>query len=158
MLASDYQRPAQLYFHGERGNLQRALQHGEFVLQVLGSGASACLSLSFHQTLQASLLQSDANADCCLVIVQSEKFGERLHAAVQKMLPNWVGIDGAVQYGGRSPLGNLFTKPLALAHEQEWLFAWRSSQKNASQLHPIIVNMGSIEKLAELREQASGSC
>lgn len=158
MFAKDYQRPAQLYLYADRANLQKALLEGYFVLQPLGIGAGTCLSLSFSQAFQPSQLQKLDASSACLVIHQSEKFGERLHAAVQKILPAWVGIDGAVEYGSRSPLGQLFSKPASDAAQQEWLFAWRSTQASNAKVHPLVVKMGSIEKLAELREGDIGTC
>jgi hypothetical protein len=93
-------------------------------------------------------------ADSCLVIHNSEEFGERLHRAVQRALPNWAGIDGAIEYGARSPLGSAFTKSGAEAHEQEWQFAWRPLSHQAS-MNPVTVRIGSIEQFAELRDRES---
>jgi hypothetical protein len=93
-------------------------------------------------------------ADCCLVIHNTEEFGERLHRAVQRALPNWAGIDGPVEYGVRSRLGAAFTKSLAESQEQEWQFAWRSLSPGAS-LNPVTVRIGSLEQFAELRDRES---
>jgi hypothetical protein len=93
-------------------------------------------------------------ADCCLVIHNTEEFGERLHRAVQRTLPNWAGIDGPVEYGVRSRLGAAFTKSLAESQEQEWQFAWRSLSPGAS-LNPVTVRIGSLEQFAELRDRES---
>ncbi len=153
-----YQRPSHLYRYAERANLILALEQGKFFLLPQGSGSSACLSLSFSSSFKPELFQEFDAADSCLVIHQCEQFGERLHAAVQRILPNWVGIDGAVQYGGRSPLGALFSKPANLAHQAEWLFAWRPMQASNQPLHPVQVTMGSIEKLAQLRDKDTGTC
>jgi hypothetical protein len=73
---------------------------------------------------------------------------------VQRALPNWAGIDGAVEYGRRSPLGAAFSKSGAEAQEQEWKFAWRSMSPHAS-LNPVTVRIGSIEQFAELRAPES---
>lgn len=161
MLATDYQRPAHLYLYAERASLQRALENGQFCLQPQGSGASACLTLSFCKVFKPELFQVFDAADSCLVIHECERFGERLHAAVQRVLPDWAGIDGAVFYGSRSPLGKLFSKTREHAHEKEWLFAWRPTRmpaQNAAPLHPVMVEMGSIAQWAELREKDTGSC
>jgi hypothetical protein len=91
------------------------------------------------------------SADSCLVIHNTEEFGERLHRAVQRTLPNWAGIDGVVEYGVRAALGLAFTKTAAEAQEQEWLFAWRAMQSNAS-LNPVLIKIGSLENYAELRD------
>ncbi|MBI3231113.1 MAG: hypothetical protein HYZ45_13360 [Burkholderiales bacterium] len=154
----NYQRPSHLYRYAERSNLLHALQQGKFFLLPAGTGANACLTLSFSQSFKPELYQEFDAADSCLVIHQCEQFGERLHAAVQRLLPNWAGIDGAVQYGSRSPLGALFSKPAELAHQAEWLFAWRPMQASKQALHPVQVSMGSLEKLAELRDKDTGNC
>jgi hypothetical protein len=73
---------------------------------------------------------------------------------VQRMLPNWAGIDGAIEYGSRSPLGAAFTRSAGQAREKEWQFAWRSMSPGAS-LNPIVVKIGSIESFAELRDRDS---
>ena len=78
----------------------------------------------------------------------------RVTRAVQRALPNWAGIDGAVEYGTRSPLGAAFTKSGAEAQEKEWKFAWRSLSPNSS-LNPVTVKIGSIEQFAELRAPES---
>jgi hypothetical protein len=93
-----------------------------------------------------------APADCCLVIHNTEEFGERLHRAVQRTLPSWAGIDGAVEYGVRAALGAAFTKTLAEAHEHEWQFAWRAMAPQMS-LNPVTIKIGSIESFAELRDR-----
>ncbi len=98
-----------------------------------------------------------SGAESCLIIHNTEEFGERLHRAVQRALPNWTGIDGAVEYGARSPLGAAFSKTQPDATEQEWLFAWRSMQSRAS-LNPILIKIGSIASFAELREKDAYPC
>ena len=72
--------------------------------------------------------------------------------AVQRALPNWAGIDGAVEYGVRAALGAAFSKTALDAAEQEWLFAWRSMQTQMS-LNPVTVKLGSLEAFAELRDR-----
>jgi hypothetical protein len=146
----DYQRPPTLYRYGPRADLEQALKAGQFQLLPAGS----FLTLSFSQVWDKTLFDAFALADACLVIHNSEEFGERLHRAVQRTLPNWVGIDGPVEYGARSRLGAAFTKTAADAHEQEWQFAWRSLSPNAS-MNPVTVRIGSIEQFAELRDRES---
>ncbi|MGJ9418489.1 hypothetical protein ACHAC9_12090 [Massilia sp. CMS3.1] len=146
----DYQRPPTLHRYGMRDELEQALKAGQFRLLPAGG----FLTLSFSQAWNKALFGVLGPADCCLVIHNSEEFGERLHRAVQRALPNWAGIDGAVEYGSRSPLGAAFTKSGAQAQEQEWKFAWRSLSSNAS-LNPVTVNIGSIEQFAELRAPES---
>jgi hypothetical protein len=146
----DYQRPPTLHRYGMRDELELALKTGQFRLLP----ANGFLTLSFSQTWSKSLFEVLGPADCCLVIHNSEEFGERLHRAVQRALPNWAGIDGAVEYGTRSPLGAAFTKSGAEAQEKEWKFAWRSLSPNSS-LNPVTVKIGSIEQFAELRAPES---
>jgi hypothetical protein len=146
----DYQRPPTLYRYGPRADLEEALKAGQFRLVPAGS----FLTLSFSQVWDKTLFDAFAPADGCLVIHNSEEFGERLHRAVQRTLPNWAGIDGPVEYGARSRLGAAFTKTAADAHEQEWQFAWRSLSPHAS-MNPVTVRIGSIEQFAELRDRES---
>jgi hypothetical protein len=137
----DYQRPPTLYLYGRRDELELALREGQFRLEP----HAGCLCVGFSQAADPL-----AGADSCLVIHHTEQFGERLHRAVQRVLPSWAGIDGAVEYGSRSPLGAAFTKSAAEADEREWLFAWRPMQSGLS-LNPVTVRLGSLEQYAELR-------
>lgn len=148
MLATDYKRPPTLYRYAERQALERALTLGEFRLRP----ESNCLTLSFSKAWDPVLFDTFSDAESCLIIHNTELFGERLHLAVQRALPSWMGIDGAVEYGARSPLGAAFSKTALDAFEQEWLFAWRSTQP-AMTLNPIVIKMGSIANFAELREK-----
>jgi hypothetical protein len=144
----DYQRPPTLHRYGEHRELELALTLGQFRL----IPAANCLTLSFSQAWDKRLFDLLAPADSCLIIHNSEEFGERLHRAVQRTLPSWVGIDGAVEYGVRAALGAAFTKTASEAPEKEWLFAWRAMQTRAS-LNPVQVSIGSIESFAELRKR-----
>lgn len=146
----DYQRPPTLHRYAMRDELEQALRDGQFRL----TPANGFLTVSFSRAWSKNLFEVLGPADCCLVIHNTEEFGERLHRAVQRALPNWAGIDGAVEYGKRSPLGAAFTQSGAHAQEQEWKFAWRSLSPNAS-LHPVTVRIGSIEQFAELRAPES---
>lgn len=146
----DYQRPPTLHSYGMRSDLEQALTAGKFTLVPSGG----FLSLSFSREWNKNLFEILSPADCCLVIHNTEEFGERLHRAVQRALPNWAGIDGAVEYGARSPLGAAFTKSAGQAREKEWQFAWRSMSPGAS-LNPVVVRIGSIEQFAELRAPES---
>jgi hypothetical protein len=133
-----------------RSDLEQALSAGQFRLLP----ANGFLSLSFSQVWDKQLFNVLGPADACLVIHNSEEFGERLHRAVQRTLPNWAGIDGPVEYGARSRLGVAFSKLPAQAQEKEWKFAWRSMSPLAS-LNPVTVKIGSIEQFAELRSPES---
>lgn len=145
-----YQRPPTLYRYAEKQWLERALLLGEFRLRPVAS--TGCLAISFSKNWNPQLFTVFSGADSCLVIHDTEAFGERLHHAVQKVLPSWMGIDGAVEYGTRSPLGAAFSKSEGDAIEQEWQFAWRSTQA-VTRLHPITVQLGNIENYAQLRDR-----
>jgi hypothetical protein len=147
---NDYQRPPTLHRYGPRAELEAALKTGAF--RLIPSGQF--LTVAFSTVWDKALFDLLAPADCCLVIHHTEEFGERLHRAVQRLLPNWAGIDGAIEYGTRSPLGSAFSKPAAQAAEQEWQFAWRSLSPGAS-VNPVTVKIGSIEQFAELRDRES---
>ncbi|WP_025915662.1 hypothetical protein [Herminiimonas sp. CN] len=169
MPSKDYQRPATLYLYGPKAVLQNCLTLGEFRLQPAtdqNPGALAhapgirlnsamapnFLTLGFAPVWDESLF--NAGSDACLVIHNTEAFGERLHRAVGRALPNWAGIDGAVSYGKRSPLGAIFTRPAAQAAQQSWQFAWRPMQPTIT-LNPITVKLGSIEEFAEIRTRGA---
>jgi len=143
----DYQRPPTLYLYGPQDELEAALR-GQF--RLLPDGGF--LALSFSTAWDKALFDVFSPADRCLVIHNTELFGERIHRAVQRALPNWAGIDGKVEYGVRSPLGAAFSKSLGMSREKEWQFAWRSMSPGAS-LNPVVINIGNIEAFAELRER-----
>ncbi|UUZ51424.1 hypothetical protein LP420_19470 [Massilia sp. B-10] len=145
----DYKRPPTLHRHAPRAELELALSLDQFRLVP----ANNCLTLSFSQVWDKALFEVHS-ADSCLVIHNTEEFGERLHRAVQRTLPSWAGIDGAVEYGVRAALGAAFTKSSAEANEHEWQFAWRAMAPQLS-LNPVTIKIGSIENFAELRDSAS---
>jgi hypothetical protein len=144
----DYKRPPTLHRYAPRAELELALTTGQFRL----IPSNNCLTLSFSKVWDKALFDLLAPADCCLVIHNTEEFGERLHRAVQRTLPSWAGIDGAVEYGARAALGAAFTKTAAESHEQEWQFAWRAMAPQMS-LNPVTIKIGSIESFAELRDR-----
>lgn len=167
MPSKDYQRPATLYLYAPQAVLERCLTLGEFRLQpatdqnpgaptqspairLNSTMAPNFLTLAFSQAWDENLFKTFADSDACLVIHHTEAFGERLHRAVQRALPNWAGIDGAVSYGKRSALGTIFTRPATQATQQAWQFAWRPMQPTIT-LNPITVKLGSIEEFAEIR-------
>lgn len=170
MSSKDYQRPATLYLYASKAVLQNCLSLGEFRLQpatdqnpgaplpssairLNSAMAPNFLTLGFAQAWDDNLFQSFPGSDACLVIHNTEEFGERLHRAVQRALPNWAGIDGAISYGKRSALGAIFTRPAAQAAQQSWQFAWRPMQPTIT-LNPITVKCGSIEDFAEIRSRS----
>ena len=145
----DYERPPTLHRYALRTELEAALR-GQFRLVPSGF----FLTVSFSTAWDKRLFDVLGPADSCLVIHNTEIFGERLHRAVQRTLPSWAGIDGAVEYGVRAALGAAFTKSSAEADEQEWQFAWRAMAPQLS-LNPVTVKIGSLESFAELRERES---
>lgn len=170
LAAAAYSRPPKLYRYSQRQWLERSLQLGEFRLLPTGEaqGDTALreqirpfaagrttqpgnyLTLSLANTWDENLFDTFAGADCCLVVHHAEEFGERIHRAVQRVLPSWAGIDAAVSYGLPSPLGAVFSKSKQQAAEKEWLFAWRPVQPELL-AHPLVIKIGSIEGIAELR-------
>ncbi|MGO4381077.1 hypothetical protein [Pseudoduganella sp. RAF53_2] len=143
----DYQRPPTLHRYGPRAELEQALKEGQFVLRPVGS----FLTLSFSKVWKSDLFDL-FGADSCLVIHNTEEFGERVHRAVQRTLPNWAGIDGAIEYGTRAALGSAFTKSRDEAMEKEWQFAWRAMQHQSS-MNPVMIRIGSLEAFAEVRDR-----
>lgn len=168
-------RPASLYLYGERDSIDRAHKLGELRLrpngiddaiarqsqasQILPFGprktaaSNGFLVLSLSTVWSETFFQKNATTMRCLVIRNTEEFGERLHRAVAKALPQWAGIDAAVSYGAPSPLGAAFTKERHLSSQKEWLFAWRPVQPSST-LQPIVIQIGSLESLTEVRKSA----
>jgi hypothetical protein len=146
----DYKRPPTLHRYAPRAELELALHEGQFRLVP----ANQCLTLSFSTVWDKALFDLLAPADSCLIIHNTEEFGERLHRAVQRTLPSWAGIDGEVEYGVRAALGAAFTKTGAEAHEHEWQFAWRPMSPQ-TRMNPLTIKIGSIESFAELRDRES---
>lgn len=143
----DYQRPPTLHRYGPRAELETALKEGQFVLRPV----DAFLTLSFSQDWSKELFEH-FGAGSCLVIHNTEEFGERIHRAVARTLPNWAGIDGAIEYGTRAALGLAFTKAREDAIEKEWQFAWRSMQAKAT-MNPVVIRVGNLESFAEVRDR-----
>ncbi|MES2026497.1 MAG: hypothetical protein V4448_13160 [Pseudomonadota bacterium] len=157
MTLIDSKRPSKLYYFSERNGLERSLSLGEFrlsppapdqALQAVGS----YLVLSLTQTWDGTLFDDLPHVDSYLVVHNAEEFGERVHRAVQKALPNWAGIDAAISYGAPSPLGKIFSKAKNQAAENEWRFAWRPMQARAS-ANPVVIQIGNIEDIAELHSR-----
>lgn len=176
MPIKECQRPPKLYLYSERPGLEHSLSLGEFRLrpaaeevysgvrkggavQPFASVAAAVaspanyLTLSLTQAWDEALFDEFSGSDCCLIIRDVEQFGERIHRAAAKLLPSWAGIDAAISYGMPSPLGAAFSKSRRAAARREWLFAWRPTQA-AMPVHPVVIRIGSIEDIAELRARS----
>lgn len=176
MSSIDCQRPPALYRYSQQAQLERALTLGEFCLRpaadhMQSAPASAgepilpfrsrtgtiashatFLTLSMAKAWDEALFDEFDGAECCLVIHRAEEFGERIHRAAARMLPNWAGIDAAVSYGVPSPLGAAFSKPQHYARQREWLFAWRPINPTMA-LSPVTIRIGAIDDIAELRRK-----
>ena len=107
------------------------------------------LTLCFSDRCDNLLFDEFPNTNSCLIVHNVDEFCERMHNAVESALPKWAGVDGAVLYGGSSPLGAVFSKPLRFIVQHEWRFAWYPPAVQ-NQLMPILVSIGNIEKIAEL--------
>jgi hypothetical protein len=159
MTMIDNKRPPKLYYFSAREGLERSLSLGEFRLapptpqlpsQVSSANDANYLILSLTQAWDGTLFDAVPDIDACLVVHNAEEFGERLHRAAQRILPDWAGIDAAVSYGAPSPLGRIFSKSKNHANENEWRFAWRPMQTRTS-ANPVVIRIGSIADIAELQ-------
>lgn len=173
----DYQRPQKLYRYSKYESLERSLALGEFRLlpampdetmrlqqggeQILPFKSSKSqpaaalnyLTLSLTNAWDENLFDKATGTDSCLIIHNPEEFGERMHRAVRRLLPNWAGIDAAISYGAPSPLGAAFSKSKHNANQKEWLFAWRPIRPTSS-MRPMVIQIGSIESMAELHRES----
>ena len=110
------------------------------------------LTVCFSKVWDERLFSDFPNTDSCLVVHRVEEFSERLHLAVEAILPEWAGIDASVVYGGSSPFGAVFSKPLQFILQHEWRFAWRPAS-TLEHIEPLTVSIGSIEQIAEVVEK-----
>lgn len=107
-----------------------------------------CFSKKWDRKLFAEFKGSDA----CLVIHEVEEFQDRIHSAVEKVPPGWIGFDIAVDYEKPHPLGMWFSKPSAYSYQEEWRFAWLP-KASFPKLSPTLVTIGSISDIAEIRRK-----
>ena len=171
---SEGPRPPKLYRYAAPESLARSLTLGEFRLRASGDsvtnnsvqiypfgdgseqrGAARYLILSLFSVADARHFKENPDAESCLIIHDTENFGERLHRAVQRALPQWTGIDAPVAYGVPSPLGAAFSMDKQWMHQQEWRFAWRPTAARLA-VNPLVVQIGSIESIAEIRAKPQG--
>lgn len=106
-------------------------------------------AICFSKRWDERLFDEFSKADSCLVIHDVEEFCNRLHSAVEVLLPDWAGFDAAVEYGKQSKHGAVFSKPAQFTLQHEWRFAWRPSVR-IEHLDPIIFKIGSIRDIAEI--------
>jgi hypothetical protein len=155
MTQIDSKRPSKLYYFAARSALERSISVGEFRLappvpdHAPDAGQHAFLTLSLTTDWNGTLFDHVPDADSCLVIHDAEEFGERVHRAAQRVLPDWAGIDAAMSYGVPSPLGKVFSNAKQRAAENEWRFAWRPMRTTGSS-HPVVIRVGSLQDIAEL--------
>ncbi len=110
------------------------------------------LTVCFSKLWDEHQFDDFPGTDACLVIHEVDDFCERLHHAAEIALPQWVGMDAAVVYGGKSGLGAVFSKPLKFDSQHEWRFAWRPDQR-VKELSPVLLTIGSIGDIAEIVEK-----
>lgn len=110
------------------------------------------LTICFSKRWDEHLFDDFPGTDACLVIHEVEDFCERLHSAAELALPQWVGMDAAVVYGGKSKLGAVFSKPLQFILQHEWRFAWHPHTQ-VEELTPVLLTVGSITDIAEVVER-----
>ena len=63
-------------------------------------------------------------------------------------------MDAAVEYGGRSKLGAVFSKPPQFVSQHEWRFAWRPP-KPIEHIESRLIAIGSIADIAEIVDKPS---
>lgn len=107
------------------------------------------LLLCFSERWDELLFDDFAGSDSCLIIHNVSEFTERLHEEVSLILPEWIGFDAPVVYGGCSDFGAVFSKPLQYIVQHEWRFSWRPKAPLAK-VEPVTVRIGDISDIAEL--------
>ncbi|MDR2982192.1 MAG: hypothetical protein LBV12_08100 [Puniceicoccales bacterium] len=97
----------------------------------------------------------DFSADSCLIIHNPEEFCERIYKATDTILKEWTGLDAKVTYGIKSFFGVVFTKHSRFANQFEWRFAWCPPDPRVTINEPVMISIGSIEKIAEIVDAPS---
>ena len=105
-----------------------------------------CLSEDWH----VDQFKAFSETDACLIVNHPQTFRERFYVAMEKSFPDWGGMDGPITYGGRSPLGAMFSKPIEFLSQFEWRFCWVPPQRTAK-LEPMIIRIGDLKDIAEIR-------
>ncbi len=91
------------------------------------------------------------NADCCLVINEPESSIDRIHATFEATMPGWIGVDVPIKYGETHALGVPFYKDRRFGEQEEYRLAWVPLRGPSSEeLHPIIIEIGSVEAIASI--------
>jgi len=80
-----------------------------------------CLSYEYDE----AFYEWFEDVDACLVIEDVPEFSNRIHAAMNKVLPYHLGMDHRVVYGKhQSQFGVLFSKPKTYLRQREYRFSW----------------------------------
>lgn len=109
-------------------------------------------TLSFSTAFDPLLFDEFAGSNACLVIHEPEEVCERIHFYAEQFLQRWSGIDGAVAYGREHKYGPTFIKDGRYVIQKEWRFAWIPPEK-ANTLHPFCIQIGNLERYAEIMPQ-----
>jgi hypothetical protein len=107
-----------------------------------------CLSMEQSRTVAEQF----TGCETCLVIKDPVQFTNRLHAEIQRILPDYTGFGAPVSYGSKSQFGICFTKSDTFSVQSEFRFAWTKANEtgSGSALSAFFVEIGSIEDIAEL--------
>jgi hypothetical protein len=109
--------------------------------------------LCFSTWYKDFLFDDFSGSDACLVVHNVPEFSDRIHAAVEQVLPGWIGFDGPVSYGFHSDFGAAFLKPDDYSGQREWRFVWHTPRP-VSQLQYKKVYLGNLEDICELVERS----
>lgn len=109
----------------------------------------------FSTVLERRLLH-DFEADCCVVIIDSEAFERRIESAMATELPNWEFAAGPVSYYDPIQASDVAVQPLTWKHfryayQREYRMAWVPTSPTRN-LRPINVAVGPLTDIAELVE------
>lgn len=105
--------------------------------------------LCFSTKLGDYMYDDFKGSDSCLVIHNTEEVCNRILHYSKMMLPNWIGIDDAVSYGGEHPIGAAFIKDIKYIFQNEWRFAWLPPNQ-VEKLSAFNITIGNIEQFAEV--------
>jgi hypothetical protein len=139
----------------DRSNVRITLESGQEIhstsdLTYTTTIQTDYFTLCFSEDWHDDQFKAFSGTDACLVIHHLQVFRERFFAAMENYLPDWGGADGPITYGGRSPLGAMFSKPIEFFPQFEWRFSWVPPQRTAK-LEPMVIRIGDLRDIAEIR-------
>lgn len=105
--------------------------------------------ISFSEERSPEVAAQFTDADTVLTIHDPVLVLERLHAEIERVLPNWACCDGRVAYGWASGLGVTYDKPAQYAAQKE--FRLTAVPPSDQVLSPLLVSIGSIESIADIK-------